>query len=261
LLCGSPGRNRLSSKLTSRHPEDRPSSPSSSRSASPCACRVFDTSQSTSPIGSTPIPAGAKWNGTWDPKGLLSTLPAIGTCVLGVFGGVLLKELIYVPLKNVMADRWRRCDDRVRITVWLEFRILPAPPRSLSNLQSSRRLAKGPQLAGFDVGVLVSAETFFRLGGDSELVVSAGGNPVSRKRRPSSLRRRAAGESGRPAPSALPSGRTARAWRRPGRWPSSSCPNASGIAAACCPSCRPGYGWLPRGVPGDEPRPCGWIDT
>jgi predicted acyltransferase len=35
---------------------------------------------------------GRKWNGSWDPEGLLSTLPAIGTCLLGVFAGLLLKE-------------------------------------------------------------------------------------------------------------------------------------------------------------------------
>ena len=34
---------------------------------------------------------GRKWNGAWDPEGLLSTLPAIGTCLLGVFAGLLLK--------------------------------------------------------------------------------------------------------------------------------------------------------------------------
>src|SRR3981081_3694450 len=44
------------------------------------------------------------------------------------------------------------------ITVWLEVRILPGPPRSLSNRKISQRLVKGPQLAGFDVGVLASAE-------------------------------------------------------------------------------------------------------
>ncbi|MEK7685911.1 MAG: heparan-alpha-glucosaminide N-acetyltransferase domain-containing protein [Verrucomicrobiota bacterium] len=33
---------------------------------------------------------GKKWDGTWDPEGLLSTLPAIGTCLLGVFAGLLL---------------------------------------------------------------------------------------------------------------------------------------------------------------------------
>src|ERR1700747_2161500 len=35
---------------------------------------------------------GRKWNGAWDPEGLLTTLPAIGTCLLGVFAGLLLKE-------------------------------------------------------------------------------------------------------------------------------------------------------------------------
>jgi predicted acyltransferase len=35
---------------------------------------------------------GRKWNGPWDPEGLLSTLPAIATCLLGVFAGMLLKN-------------------------------------------------------------------------------------------------------------------------------------------------------------------------
>ena len=35
---------------------------------------------------------GKLWDGTWDPEGLLSTLPAIATCLLGVFAGLLLKE-------------------------------------------------------------------------------------------------------------------------------------------------------------------------
>ena len=35
---------------------------------------------------------GMKWDGTWDPEGLLSTLPAIATCLLGVFAGLLLKS-------------------------------------------------------------------------------------------------------------------------------------------------------------------------
>ena len=29
---------------------------------------------------------GRKWNGDWDPEGLLSTLPAIGTCLMGTLG-------------------------------------------------------------------------------------------------------------------------------------------------------------------------------
>lgn len=35
---------------------------------------------------------GFKWDGDHDPEGLLSTLPAIGTCLLGVFAGLLLKR-------------------------------------------------------------------------------------------------------------------------------------------------------------------------
>ena len=35
---------------------------------------------------------GAKWDVTRDPEGLLSTLPAIGSCLLGVFAGLLLQE-------------------------------------------------------------------------------------------------------------------------------------------------------------------------
>ena len=35
---------------------------------------------------------GRKWEGSWDPEGILSTLPAIGTCLLGVFAGLLLKN-------------------------------------------------------------------------------------------------------------------------------------------------------------------------
>jgi len=35
---------------------------------------------------------GFKWDGTWDPEGLLSTLPAVGTCLCGVFAGLLLRD-------------------------------------------------------------------------------------------------------------------------------------------------------------------------
>lgn len=47
---------------------------------------------------------GYKWDGTWDPEGLLSTLPAFGTCLCGVFAGLLLLD--------------RRRDDRTKIA-WL----------------------------------------------------------------------------------------------------------------------------------------------
>jgi predicted acyltransferase len=35
---------------------------------------------------------GKKWDKTWDPEGLLSTLPAIASCLLGVLAGLLLKS-------------------------------------------------------------------------------------------------------------------------------------------------------------------------
>ena len=40
---------------------------------------------------------GRLWDGTRDPEGLLSTLPAIGTCLLGVFAGLLLKDERLAP--------------------------------------------------------------------------------------------------------------------------------------------------------------------
>lgn len=40
---------------------------------------------------------GRRWDGQWDPEGILSGLPAISTCLLGVFGGLLLK---YPSLSN-----------------------------------------------------------------------------------------------------------------------------------------------------------------
>ncbi|MEY2408604.1 MAG: hypothetical protein QOF48_1274, partial [Verrucomicrobiota bacterium] len=35
---------------------------------------------------------GKKWDATWDPEGLLSTLPAVATCLLGVFAGLYLRN-------------------------------------------------------------------------------------------------------------------------------------------------------------------------
>lgn len=35
---------------------------------------------------------GRKYDGTWDPEGILSTIPAIATCLLGVFAGFLLRD-------------------------------------------------------------------------------------------------------------------------------------------------------------------------
>ena len=41
-----------------------------------------------------------KWNGTWDPEGLLSTLPAIASCILGVFASLLLRSKSLNPMKK-----------------------------------------------------------------------------------------------------------------------------------------------------------------
>jgi predicted acyltransferase len=35
---------------------------------------------------------GRKWDGAYDPEGILSTLPAVATCLLGLFAGLLLKH-------------------------------------------------------------------------------------------------------------------------------------------------------------------------
>lgn len=40
---------------------------------------------------------GKRYDGDWDPEGLLSTLPAIGTCLLGVLAGFLLKNDAVAP--------------------------------------------------------------------------------------------------------------------------------------------------------------------
>ncbi len=40
---------------------------------------------------------GRLWDKTRDPEGLLSTLPAIGTCLLGVFAGMLLRDIRVKP--------------------------------------------------------------------------------------------------------------------------------------------------------------------
>jgi predicted acyltransferase len=46
---------------------------------------------------------GLPLNGDWDPEGLLSTLPAIATCLLGVFAGMLLQDLRIEPMQKA---RW-----------------------------------------------------------------------------------------------------------------------------------------------------------
>jgi predicted acyltransferase len=45
---------------------------------------------------------GRKWDGAYDPEGILSTLPAIGTCLLGVFAGMLLRNGKVADQKKVV---------------------------------------------------------------------------------------------------------------------------------------------------------------
>jgi predicted acyltransferase len=46
---------------------------------------------------------GRKWNPPWDPEGMLSTLPAIATCLLGVFAGLLLKNSDLSPRQRSLS--------------------------------------------------------------------------------------------------------------------------------------------------------------
>jgi len=45
---------------------------------------------------------GFKWDGAYDPEGLLSTLPAVATCLLGVFAGLWLKRETVPDQKKVL---------------------------------------------------------------------------------------------------------------------------------------------------------------
>jgi predicted acyltransferase len=45
---------------------------------------------------------GRRWDGAYDPEGILSTLPAIGTCLLGVFAGLFLRNGKVTDQKKVL---------------------------------------------------------------------------------------------------------------------------------------------------------------
>lgn len=49
---------------------------------------------------------GYKWDGNHDPEGLLSNFPAIVTCLLGMFAGLLLKEGRLEPTMKVVTLLW-----------------------------------------------------------------------------------------------------------------------------------------------------------
>ena len=42
-----------------------------------------------------------KWNGTWDPEGLLSTIPAIASALLGVFAALIIRSRDIEPMRKV----------------------------------------------------------------------------------------------------------------------------------------------------------------
>jgi predicted acyltransferase len=42
-----------------------------------------------------------KYDGTWDPEGILSTMPAVATCLLGVFAGFLLRDRKIADMRKV----------------------------------------------------------------------------------------------------------------------------------------------------------------
>ncbi len=46
---------------------------------------------------------GRLWNKTWDPEGLLSTIPAVSTALLGVFAGILVKSRAVSDRRKVMS--------------------------------------------------------------------------------------------------------------------------------------------------------------
>ena len=45
---------------------------------------------------------GRKWDVYWDPEGILSTIPAIATCLLGVFAGLLLQSVRFTDHQKVI---------------------------------------------------------------------------------------------------------------------------------------------------------------
>jgi predicted acyltransferase len=45
---------------------------------------------------------GHRWDGAYDPEGILSTIPAVGTCLLGVFAGLLLRNAKVPDQKKVL---------------------------------------------------------------------------------------------------------------------------------------------------------------
>src|SRR5258708_821 len=62
--------------------------------------RSFDEGSNIANWIDTHYLPGYKWDGDHDPEGLLSTIPAIGGCLLGVFAGLLLQNGKLGPYKK-----------------------------------------------------------------------------------------------------------------------------------------------------------------
>jgi predicted acyltransferase len=45
---------------------------------------------------------GYKWDGKWDPEGLLSHVPAVGTAILGIFAGMVLRSMRNKPARTLL---------------------------------------------------------------------------------------------------------------------------------------------------------------
>jgi predicted acyltransferase len=44
---------------------------------------------------------GHRWNGDWDPEGLLSSIPAIASCLLGVLAGMMMKDKTLADIRRL----------------------------------------------------------------------------------------------------------------------------------------------------------------
>src|SRR6266581_3657044 len=99
---------------------------------------------------------GRKWDGAYDPEGLLSTLPAIGTCLFGVFAGLLLRSKTTPDPKKV----------RLLLIGGVNAIALYLAHEFIDFRDLAKRLVGGPVQAGFGaygellVAAVVIAMTF-----------------------------------------------------------------------------------------------------
>jgi len=68
---------------------------------------------------------GRKYDGTYDPEGILSTMPAVVTCLLGIFAGLLLRNAAFDDRQKVIWLLWAGAAGVVLGFVWdLEFPVI-----------------------------------------------------------------------------------------------------------------------------------------